>query len=83
LPLHLGLSAVTKDNPPMRGAQERLAAALRIMDDRLMLTQWLAGDDHTAPNIYSVFPLSTIRRFLPLATLKGYKGLLRWLRVVL
>ncbi|KAH7042268.1 glutathione S-transferase [Macrophomina phaseolina] len=81
LPFYLRLSGVAEDSPSMRGAQERLAAALRMMDDRLMSTKWLAGDDLTAADIYCVFPLSTMRLFASF-DLKGYEGLLRWLRDV-
>ncbi|EKG09175.1 Glutathione S-transferase [Macrophomina phaseolina MS6] len=81
LPLYLRFAGVAEDSPSMRGAQERLAAALTMIDNRLKSTKWLAGNDFTAADIYCVFPLSTMRLFASF-DLKGYDGLLRWLRDV-
>nr|POE86608.1 glutathione s-transferase 3 [Quercus suber] len=62
-------------------ASQRLHASLQLYDDRLKSNKWLAGDEFTAADIMSVYPLTTQRYFgPPNLSLKEYPNMLRWLQ---
>nr|POE72955.1 glutathione s-transferase 3 [Quercus suber] len=65
----------------LKAAEQRLHAGLQLYDDRLRSNKWLAGDEFTAADIMSVFPLTTQRYFgPPNLSLKDYPNILRWLQ---
>lgn len=61
-------------------AAQRLDASFKLLDDHLKNNKWLAGDEFTAADIMSVYPLTTQRYFGPQSSLKGHDNLLRWLQ---
>ena len=71
---------MASDSMMAQFAASRLAAALKLMDDRLKDNQWLAGEKFTIADIMSVYPVTTQRYFGPRCSLAGYDNLLRWLR---
>lgn len=54
---------------------------LNFMDERLMESEWLAGEEFTAADIMTVFTLTTMRCFYPL-DLSAYPGILAYLKRV-
>ncbi|GKT51479.1 glutathione S-transferase 3 [Colletotrichum spaethianum] len=63
-------------------AEARLHSILKLVDDRLAKTQWLAGQDLSAADIMTVFSLTTMRGFYPLLDLSQYNNILRYLKDV-
>ncbi|KAK5732574.1 hypothetical protein LTR17_010389 [Elasticomyces elasticus] len=59
----------------------RLHSALQQMDDRLKENKWLVGDEFTAADVMSVYPLTT-QRYYGGASLAAYKNILRYLQDV-
>ena len=74
-------SGLPEDSFPAKLARDRLATALRMLDERLARHEWLAGDDFTVADIMVVFSLTTMRYFLPYS-LSGYQNVLRYLEGV-
>jgi len=54
---------------------------LKVMDERLLENEWLAGSEFTAADIMTVFTLTTMRCFYPL-DLSDYPGILAYLKRV-
>lgn len=65
------------DSPVQKNADFRFKRLLKHIDDRLKEVPWLAGNEFTAADIMSIFPLSTMRLFYPI-DLNGYEGILSW-----
>jgi glutathione S-transferase len=61
-------------------ANQRLDAGLKLMNERLQESQWLAGDEFTAADVMSVYAVTTQRYFGPQVSLAPYSGILRWLK---
>ncbi|MFO1061856.1 MAG: glutathione S-transferase family protein [Dongiaceae bacterium] len=74
-------AGVADDNPVRVAAEDRMALALRAVDARLQLSDWLAGPELTAADIMTVFSLSTMRNFLPF-DVDAYPAIGRYLRRV-
>ena len=72
LQAHMGRNMMLKrldlpaDDPVLVSARGRLDRALRLMDDRLAASPFLAGQALTAADIMTVFTLTTMRYFYPL-----------------
>lgn len=60
----------------------RLDATLKHVDGRLKENKWLAGEDFTAADVMSVYPLTTQRYFGPNISLEEYPNIVRWLKDV-
>lgn len=70
---------VSEDNQMLGFATQRLNAALKIMDDRLKETKWLAGDEFTAADTMSLYPVTT-QRYWAKVGLEKYPNILRWIK---
>lgn len=75
-------SALSEDDKTKAWAKQRLDSALKLMDDWLRDNKWLAGEDFTAADIMSVYPLTTQRYFGPNVSLGAYPNILRYLKDV-
>ena len=53
------------EHPVFVATKTRVELALKTVDDRLRDVPWLAGDELTAADIMTVFPLTTMRYFTP------------------
>lgn len=69
-----------QENMMLQFATQRTYAGLQLMDDRLKESKWLAGDEFTAADTMSVYPVTTQRYFGPQVSLKDYPNVLRWLK---
>jgi glutathione S-transferase len=58
-------AGLPEDNPVRAAAEERLALALRTLEARLKVSDYLSGPELTAADVMAVFSLSTMRNFLP------------------
>lgn len=56
----------------------RLGATLKVMDDRLAQSKWLAGDEFTAADIMPTYTLITGRYWSPV-DLSPYPNIVRWI----
>lgn len=59
-------SQLPPDHPVQQNAEVRLERVLALVEARLGEATWLAGEEFTAADVMSVFPLSTMRLFQPL-----------------
>jgi glutathione S-transferase len=59
--------------------EQRLHAALAVMEARLQESKWLAGGEFTAADVMPVWSLTTQRYWGPALDLGKYPGILRWL----
>lgn len=59
-------SQLPTDHPVQQNAQVRLERVLALVEARLGDATWLAGEEFTAADVMSVFPLTTMRLFQPL-----------------
>lgn len=59
-------SQLPTDHPVQQNAQVRLDRVLALVEARLGEAPWLAGQEFTAADVMSVFPLTTMRLFQPL-----------------
>ncbi|KAK8208408.1 glutathione S-transferase like protein [Phyllosticta capitalensis] len=69
------------ENPIVQALQVRVDNALKMLDDRLRESTWLAGEEFTAADIMCAFDVTTMRLFGPFS-LKGYDGILAFLKRV-
>ncbi|WP_414451620.1 glutathione S-transferase family protein [Burkholderia sp. 22PA0099] len=67
------------DHPVLTSTRGRLDKVLRLIDDRLAHSAYLAGDTFTAADIMNVFSLTTMRLFHPV-DLAPYPGILAYLQ---
>jgi glutathione S-transferase len=82
--MRLGLAKAAKmgpDHPSAKFAYRNFERGMKILDDRLKETKWLAGEEFTAADVMMVWCVTTCRLFAPFS-LKGYSGILRWLKDV-
>lgn len=70
---------VGEDNQMLGLATQRLDAALKIMDDRLKETKWLAGEEFTAADTMSLYPVTT-QRYWAKVSLEKYPNIVRWIK---
>jgi glutathione S-transferase len=71
----------SEGHPAAAVSRERLARALRSIDERLQDNAWLAGSAFTAADIMTVFSLTTMRIFAPVE-LDDYPNILAYLQRV-
>ncbi|KAG9252924.1 putative glutathione S-transferase [Emericellopsis atlantica] len=69
------------DDIGARLALNGMKKSLKLLNDRLSASQWLAGDEFTAADIMVVFSLTTMRLFFPYS-LQEYQGILGFLQRV-
>jgi glutathione S-transferase len=72
----LGLA---EDNPTLLAMKERLDRALAMVEMRLAGAEYFAGREFTAADIMIVFPLTTMRLFMPV-DLSPYPSILTYLQ---
>ena len=70
---------VPKDNPVMLAMQARLDRAFDMVEARLGVAPYFAGNDFTAADIIMVFSLTTMRYFMP-RDITPYPHLLAYLQ---
>ena len=75
-------SSLPEDDQTRMIGKMRLDATLKYVDERLKENKWLAGEDFTAADVMSVYPVTTQRYFGPNVSLEGYPNILRWLKDV-
>jgi glutathione S-transferase len=75
----LGRLKVAANDPFAANVQARLAKCLKLVEDRLAVSPYLAGAEFTAADIMSMFSLTTMRVFAPL-DLTPYPAILAWLQ---
>ncbi len=69
------------DNPVLLAMKERLERVLKLIEARLGVASWFAGDAFTAADIVMVFSLTTMRYFMPV-DLAPYPNILAYLQRV-
>ena len=74
----LGRIKTAPDEPFVGIVQARLAKCLKLVEDRLAVSPYLAGPEFTAADVMSMFSLTTMRTFAPL-DLTPYPAILDWL----
>jgi glutathione S-transferase len=72
-------AGVDDGHPVMAAVTERLALALRLTNDRVGRSTYLAGDTFTGADVMIMFTLTTMRYFLPV-DLKPYPGILEYIQ---
>ena len=70
-----------EDDPMRKYTEDAINNSLRMMDERLAMVEWLAGNEFTAADIMVVFPLTTFRHFAPYS-LAEYPNILEYLKRV-
>ena len=75
----LGRIKTAPDEPFVGVVQARLVKCLKLVEDRLAASPYLAGAEFTAADIMSMFSLTTMRLFAPL-DLTPYPAILAWLK---
>lgn len=68
-----------EDNPRVAGVRTRIEKAYAVLEQRLGEAPYLAGDKFTAADIMTLFPLTTLRKFVP-RDLSPYPNILRYLQ---
>ncbi|THY77594.1 glutathione S-transferase-like protein [Aureobasidium pullulans] len=74
-------AALPKDHPGAKVADSRIEHYLQLIDERLGKSQYLVGDEFTAADLIMVFPLTTMRAFIPV-DLSAYSNILRYLKEI-
>lgn len=67
------------DNPVAQSLGRRLDVAYAMLEDRLGQTPYLAGDEFTAADLLTIFPLTTMRMFTP-RDISPYPNILAYLQ---
>ncbi|KAF9701402.1 hypothetical protein EKO04_000545 [Ascochyta lentis] len=70
------------DNAALLFSMHGLHETLRIVDERLKSSKWLAGEDFTVADIMSVYSLTSKRYFGPLVSFNEYPNIVRYLKDV-
>ncbi|KAK1998773.1 glutathione S-transferase domain-containing protein [Colletotrichum falcatum] len=76
------LVAGAGESPAGKRTDAKAHSCLKLVDDRLASSKWLAGPDLSAADIMTVFTLTTMRGFYPLLDLSQYTNILRYLKDV-
>lgn len=79
--MFLRMAQVPADNQAMGAVVSRREHALRLVNDRLKDSEWLAGKDFTAADIMTVVSLTTMRLFMPYS-LESYPNVIAYLKRV-
>ncbi|KAJ7312904.1 putative glutathione S-transferase [Mycena albidolilacea] len=69
------------DNPRKVALKDRVRRALVVLDKRLEMNQWLAGEEFTVADVMIVFTLTTMRYFYPYS-LGEYASVVKYLQRV-
>ena len=75
----LGIEGAKAEGGPAEMMKARGARVYDLVDSRLGVSDYLAGDELTAADIMSVFPLTTMRLFAPL-DFSGHPNIRAWLK---
>lgn len=75
----LGRLKTPADDPVCVAMHARLARCLKLLDDRVAASPYLAGPDFTAADVMTMFSLTTMRLFSPM-DLTPYPAILQWLQ---
>ncbi|KAF6804582.1 putative glutathione s-transferase [Colletotrichum sojae] len=70
------------DTPAGGRVFDKIHSVLKLVDDRLAGSKWLAGDQISAADVMTVFSLTTMRGFYPVLDLSRHENILRYLRDV-
>ena len=70
---------VPADDPVVVGLHARLKRCLRLLEDRLAASPYLAGPEFSAADVMTMFTLTTMRSFSPL-DLTPYPAILAWIQ---
>ncbi|POS76530.1 glutathione S-transferase [Diaporthe helianthi] len=76
------LAGMSQDSPIVQVFSKRNATALKLLDERLAGSKFLAGEHLSAADIMNVCSLSTLRGFAPTVDLGPYPNILRYLKDV-
>lgn len=79
--LLLGPLKLGPEHSVQKNVDLRLKRALDMLNDRLSVVPWLAGEDFTAADIMTVVSVTTMRLFYAI-DLSCYEGILAWLQRV-
>ncbi|KAF1929074.1 putative glutathione S-transferase [Didymella exigua CBS 183.55] len=74
------IGQIPEDNAAQKFSMLGLHETLRVMDERLKNSKWLAGEDFTVADIMSVYSLTSKRYFGPLVSYKDYPNIVRYLK---
>ncbi|KAL4963644.1 glutathione S-transferase family protein [Aspergillus stella-maris] len=74
----LKFAGVDSSNPTVQMSADRREKCLKCLNDRLKDNTWLAGDEFTAADVMTVFPLTTGRYFTQFSLAK-YPNLVKYL----
>ncbi|KAL1801135.1 hypothetical protein ACET3X_001477 [Alternaria dauci] len=74
-------AGVEETHPIVQVLIQKRTSGLDMVNQRLMQSTWLAGEEFTAADVYTVFVVTTMRLFTPFS-LSGYSGIKRWLENV-
>jgi glutathione S-transferase len=67
------------EDPRYKGNAARVEVALKHVNNRLLSSKWLAGDEFTAADVMNGWCFGNMRRFEPV-DLTEYEGILAWLK---
>ncbi|KAF3765761.1 hypothetical protein M406DRAFT_60366 [Cryphonectria parasitica EP155] len=73
------LAGIGSGNPIIESFKARTDTALRLLDDRLAVSKYLADEELSTADIMSLFSLTTTRGFCP-RDLSPYPNILRYLK---
>lgn len=76
------MAGIKGGTPIVEMFMKRTYTTLKLLDDRLAGSKYLAGEDLSAADIMTVFSLSTVRGFYPFVDLGPYSNILRYLQDV-
>jgi glutathione S-transferase len=74
-------AGLDSDNFVVQFSTTRLQGALKMLDERLEKSAWLAGEEFTVADITPVFSLTTGRLFCGFS-LEDYPNILKWLKKI-
>ena len=75
----LGAKPGAEASPRARFMRERADRGWAMVDERLGKVPYLAGNEFTAADIITLFPLTTMRAFVP-RDISGYPNILAYLK---
>ncbi|KXT05610.1 hypothetical protein AC578_5610 [Pseudocercospora eumusae] len=72
------LAGISEDDDTMVRYQQRNQMVLKVLDERLGVVPYLAGEEFTAADVMIIFSLTTMREFCPV-DLSDYKNILAYI----
>jgi glutathione S-transferase len=75
----MGRLKVAADDPMVIGVHARFKRCLRLLEDRLAASPYLAGPEFSVADVMTMFTLTTMRVFSPL-DLTPYPAILAWIQ---